>query len=150
MPTSQKMTQKAQELQVQFDVLHEKIARLRKAVAIETDPTLKLKFEKQLEEAEAEREQITRQLQKFEQQLPALPLDRRANTILADQQEQEHHQPKKQEFSSGVQIGNVSGGITNSIIAGGNVSDVTIQVRKDKKRRAKRQGLAENDDKQNS
>jgi hypothetical protein len=68
MPTSRKMTQKAQELQVQFDVLHEKIARLRKAVAIETDPTLKLKFEKQLEEAEAEREQIDRELQQLEQQ----------------------------------------------------------------------------------
>jgi DNA repair exonuclease SbcCD ATPase subunit len=68
MLTSRNMTQKAQELQVQFDVLHEKIARLRKAVAIETDPTLKLKFEKQLEEAEAESEQIDRELQQLEQQ----------------------------------------------------------------------------------
>ena len=37
MSTSQKMTQKAQELQVQFDVLHEKITRLRKAAVTEVN-----------------------------------------------------------------------------------------------------------------
>jgi hypothetical protein len=68
----------------------------------------------------------------------------------AEQLEKKYHKPKKQASSSGVQIGNVSGGITNSIIAGGDVSDVTIPERKDKKRRAKRKEVAENDDKQNS
>jgi len=37
MLTSQKMTRKAQELQAQCDLLHEKIARLRKAAATEVN-----------------------------------------------------------------------------------------------------------------
>ena len=68
MPTSRNVHQKAQELQAQYDVLSAKIERLRNAIAIENDPASKFKFEKQLEEAETERDQIDRALQQLEQQ----------------------------------------------------------------------------------
>jgi hypothetical protein len=67
MSTARNVKQKAQELQAQYDVLSSKIERLRNAIAIENDPAFKFKFEKQLEEAEIERDQIDRELQQLEQ-----------------------------------------------------------------------------------
>ena len=77
MPTSRKLTQQAEELQIHFDRLHEKITRLRKALAIEVDPTTKFKYENQLADAEAEREQVEQELQRLEQleQQPEMPED---------------------------------------------------------------------------
>jgi len=56
------MIQKAQEIQAQFEVLSQKISRLRIAIAIENDPATKFKLEKQLEETETECEQLEQKL----------------------------------------------------------------------------------------
>lgn len=58
----QNMMQKAQEIHAQFDLLSQKISRLRTAIAIENDPASKFKLEKQIEEAKAECEQVEQQL----------------------------------------------------------------------------------------
>ena len=48
--------------QQEYDLLSEKIHRLRMTLAIETDVAVKFKLEKQIEEAEAERNRIEQQL----------------------------------------------------------------------------------------
>lgn len=67
----QNMSRKQQDLQEQFDLLSEKIGWLRKAFIIETDPSVKFKLEKQLEDAEAEREQLEQQLDSLEREIKA-------------------------------------------------------------------------------
>lgn len=71
MATLQNMIRKQQDLQDQFDLLSEKIGRLRKAFIIETDPSVKFKLEKQLEDAETEREQLEQQLDSLERDIQA-------------------------------------------------------------------------------
>jgi hypothetical protein len=65
----QNSMKKAREIQAQFDLLSQKISRLRRAFAIETDPANKFKLEKQLEEAETEREQLEQQLTQLQHDL---------------------------------------------------------------------------------
>ena len=62
----QNMMQKAQEIHAQFDLLSQKISRLRTAIAIENDPASKFKLEKQLEDAETEREELEQKLTQFQ------------------------------------------------------------------------------------
>jgi ABC-type glutathione transport system ATPase component len=52
--------------QQEYDLLSEKIHHLRMALAIETDAAVKFKLEKQLEEAETERNRIEQQLSRVE------------------------------------------------------------------------------------
>jgi hypothetical protein len=53
---------KHEALQSQFDLLNEKIKRLREARAIETDVATRFKLDKQIEQEEADRDAIERQL----------------------------------------------------------------------------------------
>jgi hypothetical protein len=57
-----RITVKRQDVQEQYDLLSEKIARFRRELAIETDVAVKLKVEKDLEQAERERIIIEEQL----------------------------------------------------------------------------------------
>lgn len=50
-----RLQQKQKNLQEHFDVLIEKLSRLRKAYAIETNPNVKFKLEKDIEQAETGR-----------------------------------------------------------------------------------------------
>lgn len=60
---------KRDELQGQFDLISEKIKRLRKSLAVETQPAEKFQLEKQIEDDELEREKITNQLVELESKL---------------------------------------------------------------------------------
>jgi len=62
---------KHDELQDQLDLLSEKIKRLREASAIETDAATRFKLEKQIEQAEAERDALEPQIAALERQQPA-------------------------------------------------------------------------------
>ena len=57
------------ELQRQWDLLHEKIVRLRTARIIETDTAILFKLDRQIEEAETEREKVAQQIDELEQQV---------------------------------------------------------------------------------
>ncbi|MCP4352631.1 MAG: hypothetical protein GY795_44815 [Desulfobacterales bacterium] len=59
---------KLKELEEHWNVLSEKISRLRQALVLETDITTKFKYEKQLEAIEKEREQIVSEIQRIENQ----------------------------------------------------------------------------------
>lgn len=54
----------------QSSLLNEKIGRLRRALAVETDVTRRFQVEKQLEEAEGERAGVERRMHDLEQGLP--------------------------------------------------------------------------------
>lgn len=60
-------------LEEQFDILNQKIRALRRAVAIETDPTHKLKQEKDLEQAIAERDAVEEAIKDLEAGLTDAP-----------------------------------------------------------------------------
>lgn len=64
-----RLEQEQNSLQQQYDLVNEKLDRLREAHAIEVDPLMKLKLEKQKEKAESELNQIGAQLERVEQQL---------------------------------------------------------------------------------
>ena len=75
-PVSQRAHQQHREeedLEAEYDLLSEKISRLRKARIIETDEATRFKLDKQIEEAEQEREKIERQLEKLLQSTPRKP-----------------------------------------------------------------------------
>jgi flagellar biosynthesis GTPase FlhF len=57
------MKNKQTEFQEQYDLLSDKIARLRKAHAIETDPSVRFKLEKEIEEIEQERDHVEQELE---------------------------------------------------------------------------------------
>ena len=58
MPTVQAVKRKLKKLQEQYDLKSEELKRLRNAYTIETDPSHKFKYEKQIEQREKEREQL--------------------------------------------------------------------------------------------
>ena len=64
-----RLEQERDSLQQQFDLVNEKLTRLREALAIEVDPSTKLKLEKQKEQSQSELNQIDDQLEQIEQQL---------------------------------------------------------------------------------
>jgi hypothetical protein len=64
------MNPKQQALQEHVDLLSEKIRRFRRALAIETEPAVKLQLEQQLVDAETEREEVERQLTQATRQTP--------------------------------------------------------------------------------
>jgi len=91
MSSTRSQQHKHDELQSQLDLLSEKIKRLRKAHAIETDVANRFKLEAQIEEAEAERMAIERRLNELEQS-PARPPGRPIPLLLpylSDRSEQE-------------------------------------------------------------
>lgn len=57
-PVSTRQQRRCQELQAQVDLLSEKLARLQKAVAIETNSAIKFQLEHQIMEAEGDREKV--------------------------------------------------------------------------------------------
>ena len=63
--TSSRQQRKCQELQAQVDLLSEKLARIRKAVAIEVNPATKFQLEYQLQEATADREKIEAEMDRL-------------------------------------------------------------------------------------
>jgi hypothetical protein len=69
MSSIERLHQKHKELQEHFNLLSEKIPNLRKAHGIETNPEVKLRLEKQLEQTEIERESIEKQLASLEAQI---------------------------------------------------------------------------------
>jgi hypothetical protein len=64
-----RLEQERDSLQQQYDLVNEKLNRLREALAVEVDPSTKLKLEKQKEQAQSELNQIDAQLDQVEQQL---------------------------------------------------------------------------------
>lgn len=64
--SSELYQKKQEELQDEYNLLNEKIGRLRKAKIIETDPATCFKLEKQIEEAEGDLEQLQQQLEELE------------------------------------------------------------------------------------
>ena len=63
MSSFQHLQRKRNELQEQYDLLSEKILRLRKAQAIETDVATRFKLEQQIEQAEVERDKVEEQIE---------------------------------------------------------------------------------------
>jgi hypothetical protein len=64
-----RLEQERDSLQQQYNLVEEKLKRLREALAIEVDPSTKLKLEKQRDQAELELNQLDDQLEQIEQQL---------------------------------------------------------------------------------
>jgi Effector-associated domain 9 len=64
-----RLEQERNSLQQQYDLVSEKLNRLREALAIEVDPLMRLKLEKQQTQSQSELSQIDEQLDQFEQQL---------------------------------------------------------------------------------
>lgn len=64
-----RLEQERDSLQQHYDLVNEKLKRLREALAIEVDPSTKLKLEKQREQAQSELNQIDVQLEQIERQL---------------------------------------------------------------------------------
>jgi len=60
---------KKEELQDQFNLISEKIKRLRRGLVLETQPDEKFQLEKQIEDEELERENIANQLEEIENKL---------------------------------------------------------------------------------
>ena len=56
-------------MQQQYNLIGEKLKRLREALAIEVDPSTKLKLEKQRDQTQSELNQLDDQLEQVEQQL---------------------------------------------------------------------------------
>ena len=68
-----RIQRKQEELQRQYDLLSEKIERLRAAHAIEADAADQFELEKRIEQAEAERDVLERQLEDLERRLRLPP-----------------------------------------------------------------------------
>jgi len=66
MSSTQHSQRRLNELQTHYDLLSEKISTLRKADAIETDPAGKFKLKEQTKQAEAERDEIQKQMEALE------------------------------------------------------------------------------------
>jgi hypothetical protein len=64
-----RLEQERDSLEQQRNLISEKLSRLREALAVEVDPSTKLKLEKQLGQAQADLNQIDEQLEQVEQQL---------------------------------------------------------------------------------
>jgi len=64
-----RLEQERDSLQQQYDIVQEKSKRIREALALESDPSIKLKLEKQNEQVQSELNQIDSQLELVEQQL---------------------------------------------------------------------------------
>lgn len=64
-----RLEQEREGLQKQYDLLSEKLRRLREAKAIETNPAIIFQLEKQIEQAEIEIERLDRQLEVIESKL---------------------------------------------------------------------------------
>jgi Effector-associated domain 9 len=64
-----RLEQKLDTLEQQYDLWHEKLHRLSKARAIETDPATIFKLDKQIEEAQAEVDRLTLKITSLEEQL---------------------------------------------------------------------------------
>lgn len=75
MPSIEHLQRRRNELQVQHDLLSERILRLRKANAIEADAAVGFKLEKQIEQAEAEREKVAEQLATLDEGLSRIEPD---------------------------------------------------------------------------
>ncbi|MGF1937517.1 MAG: hypothetical protein RM347_024540 [Nostoc sp. ChiQUE02] len=63
------MGEKRDSLQQQYDLVSQKLGRLRQAYAIETDVSTKLKLEVQIQETQTEQNRLNRQLEEIEQKL---------------------------------------------------------------------------------
>lgn len=69
MPSISRLRRKRDELQRQYDLLSEKIERLRPDYVIETDAVIRFKLEKQIEQGESEREETEQKLKEVEEEL---------------------------------------------------------------------------------
>lgn len=63
--TSSRQQRKCQDLQAQFNLLSEKLARLTKAFSLETNPAIKLQLEEQVNEATKEREKVEAEMDRL-------------------------------------------------------------------------------------
>jgi tetratricopeptide (TPR) repeat protein len=73
MSSIQRLGQRQKEFETEYDLLSEKISRLRKERILETDINVRFKLEKQLEDFEQERASIEKELEKLIQAKQALP-----------------------------------------------------------------------------
>lgn len=71
MPSIKRLEQRQKELEGEYDLLSEKISRLKKARILETDPSTRFKLDKQLEDLENERETIEAEIEKTVQAINA-------------------------------------------------------------------------------
>lgn len=71
----QRIEQELGSLQQQMDLMTQRLDRLRQASAIETDPAVGFKLEKQIEQAEAERGRILQQIEGLEHKLQTSTLN---------------------------------------------------------------------------
>ncbi|MBD2526369.1 CHAT domain-containing protein [Nostoc sp. FACHB-133] len=65
----QRILQEIESLQQQYDLLSQKLSRLRLDLVIESSTVVKFQLEKQIENAEAERTQLTQQIEQLENSL---------------------------------------------------------------------------------
>lgn len=72
MPSIYALKRKHKKLQEEYDLKSEELRRLRKAHTIETDPSDKFKYEKQIEQREEEQKQFKQELEKLEHQIEAI------------------------------------------------------------------------------
>ncbi|MFN6564950.1 MAG: hypothetical protein RMY28_034850 [Nostoc sp. ChiSLP01] len=64
-----RLEQEMDSLEQQYKLASEKLNRLRQALALEVDPSTKMKLEKQTEQAQTDLNQINEQLEQVEQLL---------------------------------------------------------------------------------
>jgi eukaryotic-like serine/threonine-protein kinase len=72
-----RLEQELKAVESQHSLWTEKLSRLSKAKAIETDPATSFKLEQQIEEAEAEIDRLKLKIQSLEEQLHLISIDRR-------------------------------------------------------------------------
>lgn len=65
----QRILQEIESLQQQYDLLSQKLSRLRLDLVIESGTVVKFQLEKQIENAEAERTQLTQRIEQLENSL---------------------------------------------------------------------------------
>lgn len=65
----QRIEQELDSLQQQLNLINQRLDRLRQAFAVETDPAMGFKLEKQIEQTEAERSRIQQQMEELEHKL---------------------------------------------------------------------------------
>src|SRR5205807_3145019 len=81
--TIRHLQQQRDELQKQYDLLSIQILRLGDAYAVEIDPVLELKLEKQIEYAKAKRSRVAEQIQALDDQIETLDNSTRLRKALS-------------------------------------------------------------------
>jgi predicted RNase H-like nuclease (RuvC/YqgF family) len=84
MSSLENLQQKLKDLQKQYELLCEKIQRLKEAKIIETETSTIFKLEKQIQEAELERGRVEKEMKSVEKEIESIPIKIQNNIALVE------------------------------------------------------------------